>query len=213
MQTRLIRVVATSLSEGVSWKGPAPCKDAREWHSARWKVAELPGDTNDGFPEVALESIPGRHPDAVCEDCGAPPSANVSGFSSTRRIYDTPSGRPEPGNLFWTPWMHDDRKCWRWENCNDPRGHLYCVLPDGHPWDIDGRASNCTMPEEKTHRCWVRHGDPDKGEAGPRRQGRSHLRGRRRQHRDARLPRLSPQRSADELLTKVGKSDRARRRE
>lgn len=25
-------------------------------------------------------------------------------------------------------------------------------------WNIEGRASNCTLPEEKSHRCWVRHG-------------------------------------------------------
>lgn len=25
-------------------------------------------------------------------------------------------------------------------------------------WYIDGRASNCTMPSDGEHRCWVRHG-------------------------------------------------------
>jgi hypothetical protein len=35
---------------------------------------------------------------------------------------------------------------------------IYCRLPGGHSWLIDGRASNCTMPEDKDHRCWVRHG-------------------------------------------------------
>lgn len=30
-------------------------------------------------------------------------------------------------------------------------------------WIIDSRASNCTMPEEWTHRCWVRHGKPEDG--------------------------------------------------
>jgi hypothetical protein len=34
------------------------------------------------------------------------------------------------------------------------------VLPNGHIWDVDGRASNCDMKEDRTHRCWVRHGDP-----------------------------------------------------
>lgn len=27
-----------------------------------------------------------------------------------------------------------------------------------HHWYIDCRASNCTMKEDKDHRCWVRHG-------------------------------------------------------
>lgn len=27
-----------------------------------------------------------------------------------------------------------------------------------HTWHIEGRASNCTMPHDDEHRCWVRHG-------------------------------------------------------
>lgn len=38
--------------------------------------------------------------------------------------------------------------------------HLHCVTPDKHWWDIDSRANNCTMPTDKKHRCWVRHGEP-----------------------------------------------------
>lgn len=33
-----------------------------------------------------------------------------------------------------------------------------CRLPGGHTWMIDTRASNCTMPNDTEHRCWVRHG-------------------------------------------------------
>lgn len=60
---------------------------------------------------------------------------------------------------------HDpDEHCWfGWENCDGE--HLVAVLPNGHHWHPDQRASNCTLPEDKTHRCWVRHGDPRKGEA------------------------------------------------
>jgi hypothetical protein len=32
--------------------------------------------------------------------------------------------------------------------------------PNGSDWHVDGRASNCTMPTDKVHKCWVRHGDP-----------------------------------------------------
>lgn len=42
-----------------------------------------------------------------------------------------------------------------------PCGHdgysISCVCI-GHHWYIDYRASNCTMKEDKVHRCWVRHG-------------------------------------------------------
>ena len=29
-----------------------------------------------------------------------------------------------------------------------------------HEWLIDGRASNCTMPEDSVHKCWCRKGVP-----------------------------------------------------
>lgn len=35
---------------------------------------------------------------------------------------------------------------------------VVCVLPDGHHWHIDSFANNCTKPDDKEHRCWVRHG-------------------------------------------------------
>lgn len=61
------------------------------------------------------------------------------------------------GAMFWTTW-HDTTPCWEWDNC-DGR-HLQVVLPNGRVWEIDGRASNCTLPEDRRHRCWVRHGTP-----------------------------------------------------
>jgi hypothetical protein len=40
-----------------------------------------------------------------------------------------------------------------------PDGHsIMCKLPDGKTWYIDSRATNCTMPNDSVHRCWVRHG-------------------------------------------------------
>lgn len=36
--------------------------------------------------------------------------------------------------------------------------HLEVVTPGGL-WNVDSRASNCTMPYDYEHRCWVRHGD------------------------------------------------------
>jgi hypothetical protein len=34
------------------------------------------------------------------------------------------------------------------------------ICPDGTHWYIDGPCSNCTSPNDKTHKCWVRHGEP-----------------------------------------------------
>ncbi|KQV66654.1 hypothetical protein [Caulobacter sp. Root343] len=41
---------------------------------------------------------------------------------------------------------------------------LVCRLPDGSVWMIDSRASNCTMPDDDVHKCWVRHGRPEDGD-------------------------------------------------
>jgi hypothetical protein len=56
-----------------------------------------------------------------------------------------------PGALWFAPWKKRfgfDGKA------------LYCRLPGGHDWFIDGRCSNCTLPNDTQHRCWVRHGEP-----------------------------------------------------
>jgi hypothetical protein len=67
-----------------------------------------------------------------------------------------------------TEWPHqqDVGAMWRaawlpkgfvWEN--ETEAHLIVKTPGGD-WDIDNRASNCTLPNDKVHRCWVRHGEP-----------------------------------------------------
>lgn len=51
-----------------------------------------------------------------------------------------------------------------WDPTKGPDGRsLVVVLPTKLPWHIDHRASNCTMPGDNVHRCWVRHGKPEDG--------------------------------------------------
>lgn len=47
---------------------------------------------------------------------------------------------------------------WRLEKGPDGRS-LMVRLPDGHDWCVDGRASNCTLPHDDEHRCWLRTGE------------------------------------------------------
>lgn len=85
-------------------------------------------------------------------------------------IYRDPAtGREWPlreapvGAMFYADWYP---KGW-----DGPDGRtLICMVPgiDGKPWEwlVDGRASNCTRPDDWTHRCWVRTGVPPKVTAG-----------------------------------------------
>ena len=45
-----------------------------------------------------------------------------------------------------------------------PDGIHLAVRTPGGTWDVESRASNCTMPNDDVHRCWVRHGDPRRPE-------------------------------------------------
>lgn len=60
------------------------------------------------------------------------------------------------GAMWFAKWMP---KNWTWEN--ETEAHLIVCCPNGdstRDWDIDSRCSNCGKPEDKLHRCWVRHG-------------------------------------------------------
>jgi|SRR6185312_241911 len=81
--------------------------------------------------------------------------------------YETLDGtrveRAEPGDVFE---IDHEGSCPVWDNCSGT--HVYVVLPDRgdgylHHWNVDGRCSNCTLPEDREHRCWVRSGDPRAG--------------------------------------------------
>lgn len=65
--------------------------------------------------------------------------------------------RDAPIGAMWDAW-------WMSVHCRGLDGlHLICRIPGGsgrHDWHVDSRASNCTLPNDNEHKCWVRHGDP-----------------------------------------------------
>jgi len=126
---------------------------------------------------------PEQYPDdrwpTACAACGRAFQPNAHRQVHKDRLYDSPSGKPEPGDMYWTDqehWEQDvtgwfdkakqERPCKptrclaRWTNC-DGR-HLHVVLPDGHVWNASGRASNCGLEDDQEHRCWVLTGEPPK---------------------------------------------------
>lgn len=63
-----------------------------------------------------------------------------------------------PGAMYFADWMLINRTS---NLFRGPDNHcLAVILPDEHPWLVDSRASNCTLPEDNEHKCWVRHGEP-----------------------------------------------------
>lgn len=167
-------IVERRLERGVMWDGTCGTSNL---HCARWDVGPAVDDSPasidyDDRTGVACdhcgESVPWDAPDVPCDcepDCTetTPP---LRRFGSSRTIYDTEDGRLHPGDMrLGVPYLEREHWCsGRWTNC-DGR-HLYAILPNGHEWDVDSRANNCDMPDDFTHRCWVREGEPPLVTAG-----------------------------------------------
>lgn len=133
-------------------------------------VAPLDGDETSVFDKPPITDL--RWP-VKCDTCPYQFAPANEWQVFHERLCKAADGRiftrrdNEIGIMFWSPWFHShghELHCMYWDNCKDPRGHLICKLPGPHDWDIMSRAANCTMPEDKLHRCWILHGDPSKGE-------------------------------------------------
>jgi len=107
--------------------------------------------------------------------CGAPITDDLRGCEKggqmfIHRLHSRSDGgalttlQEAPAGAMWYAWWYDHRTDdsglygWDWDNQTEPP--LMCMTPANREWNIDGRASNCTLPNERTHRCWVRHGTP-----------------------------------------------------
>lgn len=160
LPARLITAAAHQPQLTAMWDGCAADSSAR-LHVARRRLGSpIPASE----PEPPLPELT-RGWEGSCERCGGGipwDDRHVSLGGGVLRLWDTASGKPEPGDLYWT----DDYegRCFHWDNC--PGQHLHAVLPNGHPWDIDSRAANCNRPTDRLHRCWVRTGEPPRITAG-----------------------------------------------
>lgn len=167
--TRFIQPVGTDVDVSWYWENTTPCKDGWPPHNGKWahiarvRVAssDTVGDHTLGGSLDDYRDYP--HKPAGCERCGAPIDPKASMSMGWHRRYNTVSGKPEPGDIFFLERHKPGEWCYAgWTNCDGM--HLHAICPNGQHWDIDSRASNCTLKDETTHRCWVRHGDPRKGE-------------------------------------------------
>lgn len=154
-------------SGATTFWGACPAEgEGLDEHVSRVDVDAGDGPIPEGITHVAYElADTGQVQFGPCERCGTPWDGARGDLSSSGQVvYDTPSGQLEPGCLWWgkchtfnCPMFGPPRFCFG--GFCEFGEHLYGMLPDGHMWDIDSRASNCTRPGEP-HRCWVRHFDP-----------------------------------------------------
>lgn len=97
--------------------------------------------------------------------CGYAFVADDAHCVDTRRLYSgAPDGklytlRNAPVGAMWDAWWMRKHEGSR----TGPDGLYLIVKTPGGDWAVDDRASNCTMPNDDVHRCWVRHGDPRVG--------------------------------------------------
>lgn len=144
-----------------------PCPGPWGYHNAKVRIED--GDDErggDGYRLAPTDAdVDSFHLDprwpTHCE-CGYEFTPEDHWQVFTAAIYSAVDGRGEwpmgemPLGAMWDAfWMGDSHK--------GPDGRAITVrLPGDHDWCIDGRASNCTRPDDMTHQCWVRRGDPPK---------------------------------------------------
>lgn len=119
------------------------------------------------FLIIPIYGAPLRTSDDVAARVHWPPNKEITGWQNqvTGQLFKHNSDAPV-GAMWHACWLPPN---WTWVNEVSPHLHVRC--PNGpmeasgrftstRDWDIDSRASNCTLPEDKTHRCWIRHGYP-----------------------------------------------------
>lgn len=165
LKARFIRHEGTDAYFRIYWEVPGkPCHEPWSYHNAMTYLGSsdiLVDNKLGGEAWDYAESDP-RWP-THCEHCGEPVPAPDAGLKLNYQIFrtsrfNTASRKPESGDMYY---VHHDGDCYYWDNCDG--NHLEVILPNGWTWDVQSRASNCTRREDKTHRCWVMHGDPETG--------------------------------------------------
>jgi hypothetical protein len=116
------------------------------------------GDDRYGVPDFAYPAHDDPRWPSRCE-CGYEFAAGDPWQKWFEQLYQRADNgglvrlRDAPPGAMWdarfSPWKGPDGRS------------LVVKCPNGGgDWAIDSRASNCTMPDDSEHRCWVRHGEP-----------------------------------------------------
>jgi hypothetical protein len=144
----------------------APCPETGSYHNAHSPLIGTlevpPGKSRD---PLSVEAFADDQRWPTHCGCGHVFSAMANRQVWMEQVYtrsdngeDVKLRSAPPGAVWNAEWMAGR------DGFTGPDGRcLICKCPDGHDWMIDGRASNCTMPDDDVHKCWVRHGRPEDG--------------------------------------------------
>jgi hypothetical protein len=144
------------------------CPQAKDGHDANTTISEDANKSDwwemseDGqshrVKEEHVDASDPRWAALLCKHCGQPFDGHHQVWA--RELYrGAPDGKLytlrdlPPGSMYDYAWLPES-----YAGADGIR--LTVILPNGHPWQVDGPASNCTKPGDKVHKCWVRHGDP-----------------------------------------------------
>ena len=169
LKARFIEEVGTRAALRVYWG--KDCPDSCGRGKSGYHNAQIPLSDTDKVGDWDFCGSPEDYPHdrwpTKCDHCEASPAGDAKRQVFRKRLYGTDSGLPEPGDLYWADWYASRKEeggCVYHDNCEGR--HLFAVTPNGKQWDIDGRASNCTRPNDRVHRCWVRTGEPPNVDVG-----------------------------------------------
>lgn len=125
-----------------------------------WHTAFLRFDAVDANG-LAAEAYPSGSPNwpAACSRCGKPFENTARKSVICRDVYrrsdtgeETTLRDAAVGAMWFAPWN---------THAIGPDGRCLVVrCPDGHDWIVDGEANNCTRKGDRSHHCWIRHGEP-----------------------------------------------------
>lgn len=137
-------------------------EDACKGNAAVYCNAEATlGDIDKAAKDAASTNVPHSHVlwPQCCAACGKAFKESDHWQVNFHNLYRTKDGREmtireAPVGGYWdATWLHG-QKDW----CGVDGRCIVMRMPGDRDWMIDGTANNCTMPADKVHKCWCRHG-------------------------------------------------------
>lgn len=132
--------------------------------------------TKEGYIKGSDRDVPHSDPrwPKTCKHCSRAFDDKDEWQVHSKQLYVRPDTgerytlRDAPVGACWDAWWvhhgedHEAKQGCGWSIGPDGRC-LVVKCPDGYDWHVDSRCSNCTLPDDNVHHCWVRTGRPEDG--------------------------------------------------